>query len=320
MYRGSLAGKRWTKPTLLVATAGTFAAVFMGASGLGSNVQARGPTVTSDTRTQNVVVEPRAVKLAPSLAKLKKDSPVTYRNGCHLRPGQSKPKICTYGKKKAAKRVLLFGDSHAASWFGAADQISKSSNYRLLNLTKSSCSSVPYAGKSDCRKWRKASLANISNGKFGRIDVAIVSNKAPGQSPSGAVQRGWEKGLEQTLAALSKRAKQIIVLRDQPSLPIGSKYASCLKKNIKAPARCGAPISKSVSPATWRVEQKAVARYPKASAVDLTTGVCTGGFCNPVKGRYIVMRDDHHFSQTFVRKVLTSKLKPHLVTAMRRAN
>lgn len=260
--------------------------------------------------------EVRSAKFIPTLSQLKRDYPPTYRNDCHLRVGISNPKVCRYGSKSGKKRVLLFGDSHAAAWFGAVNRISKSKRYKMLNVTKSSCSSVPNGGASDCRAWQSKALKQISAGKMGRIDLAIITNKSPAVNATTAQVKRWSLGLDRTLKAVSKRAKRIIVLRDQPQLPIGTGYTSCLKRYLSNPRRCGAPASRSLSASIWAAEKKSVSKFPKARAVDLTTRVCSGGFCSPVEGRYIVMRDDHHFSQTFSKGPLSKVLRPHMVRAI----
>ncbi len=61
-------------------------------------------------------------------------------DGCHVQTGKSKAKVCTYGDKDSSTKVLLFGDSHAASWLPALDALGKSQHWRILNLTKSALS------------------------------------------------------------------------------------------------------------------------------------------------------------------------------------
>ena len=161
--------------------------------------------------------------LTPKLGKAADDEPASYSDGCHLQPGQSKAKVCTYGDKRAAPTVLLFGDSHAASWLPALDALGKSEHWRILNLTKSACPipsvTVAVRGKvaADCAKWRKNALAKI---KSIHPDLVIGTSidhvyTIPGKSGA-AFQPAWQAGLTKTLDALRTRADKVILLGDSP--------------------------------------------------------------------------------------------------------
>ena len=68
--------------------------------------------------------------------------PIVYDDGCHVNYGETKSALCTYGSKKAAKTIILYGDSHAAQWFPALEKLAQEKGFRLISLTKSACPSV----------------------------------------------------------------------------------------------------------------------------------------------------------------------------------
>ncbi len=134
-----------------------------------------------------------------------------------------KAKVCTYGDRHASPTVLLFGDSHAASWLPALDALGKSEHWRILNLTKSACPiptvKVAVRGKvaPDCAKWRTNALAKI---KSIHPDLVIGTSidhvyTIPGKAGA-AFQPAWQKGMTKTLDALRTRADKVILLGDSP--------------------------------------------------------------------------------------------------------
>ena len=90
---------------------------------------------------------------------------------------------CLFGDQDARRRIVLFGDSHAAYWFSplaaAADQL----GWRLNAWTKSSCpvsdisSSRKPGGPPNhpCSTWRKEVMAQLTGAD--RPDVVILSSR-----------------------------------------------------------------------------------------------------------------------------------------------
>lgn len=103
--------------------------------------------------------------LQPSLRGASGDKPEIYDNGCHVGLTQVEPKICVYGDVASDFTVALYGDSHAAQWFPALNQIAIDHQWRLVILTKMGCTTIDlitanslvgptYPG---CRPWRESS-------------------------------------------------------------------------------------------------------------------------------------------------------------------
>ncbi|HEX2782497.1 MAG TPA: acyltransferase family protein, partial [Ilumatobacteraceae bacterium] len=85
---------------------------------------------------QSVLIHDVPANLRPTLSAAAADKPSIYRDGCMLSDGQSTPEPCVYGDPAWATDVVLFGDSHAAQWFPALQQIAEAHHWRLEVLTK----------------------------------------------------------------------------------------------------------------------------------------------------------------------------------------
>ena len=158
-------------------------------------------------------------KPIPSYRVAAHDEPAPYRDGCHAARAVTVPRACVIVHPRAAATVLLFGDSHAAHWYGAVRAAAVARGWRLLYLTKSSCPAadvavrgykmtVPYP---QCSTWRGRALTGIAENRWGRVDVAVLSNwhfHTVLSSPRGTVVRGadkvrrWEAGMRRTLAGV----------------------------------------------------------------------------------------------------------------------
>ncbi len=273
-----------------------------------------------------------APRLYPSPAVAKHAEPPIYSNGCHSWPPRTAPKACVYGKKKASKTVMLFGDSHAAHWFGAVRDIADHKKYRMLSVTKSSCPaanlhvrryrvSTPHTS---CYPWRQKVFKKLKAHAWGQVDVAVISSwhfhqvLSRGHLLKGSARaKEWERGINKTLKVLSKSANQVILLRDSPQMPGGMNgYWRCIERNKSTPNKCGRPTKKALSGKIWRIEKRAAARYSSVTAVDLSTAFCEGRFCSPVNNGMLAFKDDNHWNQIYVRKHLRPQFAPSINTAM----
>ena len=84
--------------------------------------------------------------LRPSVGRRQGDLPAIYNDGCHLDAAVTKPPPCVFGDTAGATTVVLFGDSHAAQWFPALDDIATRHHWRLLVLTKKGCPTAEIDG------------------------------------------------------------------------------------------------------------------------------------------------------------------------------
>jgi peptidoglycan/LPS O-acetylase OafA/YrhL len=148
--------------------------------------------------------------------------PKIYQDGCHLENGQITPPDCTYGTKDSRRKIVLFGDSHAAQWFPALEKMAYENGFAFTSFTKSACPGpairkVDKGGyrNSDCSKWRDNVYKRIAELK---PEAVLVSGMQYFQRPEGYQSRAqwWQEGQQKTLIALRGLTPKIVYIADTP--------------------------------------------------------------------------------------------------------
>ncbi|MFM1910577.1 MAG: hypothetical protein RLZZ545_1275 [Actinomycetota bacterium] len=228
--------------------------------------------------------------------------PIVYDDGCHVNNGEVQSPDCTYGEKGAKRKVVLFGDSHAAQWFPALEEIAKKENLELISLTKSACpgpavlkiDSGEYKN-ADCFAWRENSFRRIAELKPYAV---ILSGFQHFQIPNGYSSRRewWQEGQRKTFKALQGHARHIIYLTDTPhpeqDIPnclAGGVIAQC--NDTKPSEPISIPGLKSINPTSW---------------------LCDGE-CKSVVNGIVAYRDGSHIS-----RLMSASLAAKLQLALQR--
>jgi len=269
------------------------------------------------------------------------DHPRSYFDGCHLQASETVPKACTYAKVNGTKTIALFGDSHAAQWFGAVERDATARHWRMLSITKTHCPAddvavAQYLSKlryPECPIWRQQAMAAMRDNKWGHIDLLVMTGwqwhvaftKATGV-PIVAPNRekAFEDGAHRTLTALSPHVGQIIVLRDTPDMPVSKAvFNECMRtkahRTIAGANTCGSVWRKTMSDAIWEAEKRAGSGLVNVTYVDLSKGLCPHKVCRTVIAGQRVYKDDNHMTQRFARSVMAPRLMPWLDAVMQRA-
>jgi peptidoglycan/LPS O-acetylase OafA/YrhL len=193
--------------------------------------------------------------------------PVIYDDDCHVNNGETVSPECTYGERGAKRKIILFGDSHAAQWFPALEQLANENNFELISLTKSACpgpavekvDSGEYKN-SDCFAWRDNSLERIAKLKPYAV---IFSGFQHFQVPAGYSSRRewWQAGQKRTLNSLRGNASHIVYITDTPhpqqDIPAclaGGMISDCDDSKPSEPISI--PGLKVVNPTPWLCSDK----------------------------------------------------------------
>lgn len=213
------------------------------------------------------------------------EKPAVYGDGCHVNYGENESGECTYGKIGSDKKIVLYGDSHAAQWFPALEQLAVKHDYELISLTKSACPSVdsprPDQGafkNADCEKWRENSIKRIQNLK---PDAVIVSSFQYFTPPAGYSNRSqwWNDGQRKLLSDLRGSSKNLIYISDTP-------------RPLRDIPNCLASRSSQSCDSTEKTPNLIIDGFKQ---VDPTSWLCTD-FCPAIKDGYVVYRDGSHIS------------------------
>ena len=228
------------------------------------------------------------------------EKPAVYGDDCHVNYGETKSGYCTYGDKKSNRTLVLYGDSHAAQWFPALEQIALERGYKLISLTKSACPAVD-APREDqgafknvhCEKWRQNSIARI---KSIHPDAVITSSFQYFTPPSGfpSKSRWWDDGQRRLLSELRGSSNHLIYISDTP-------------RPLRDIPNCLASRDSHTCDSTEKTRNVIINGFEK---IDPTPWLCTS-YCPAIKDGYVVYRDASHISVA-----ASLALKPELEKAL----
>jgi len=258
--------------------------------------------------------------LTPAIDRVGHDKPRVYDDGCHLESGPTAaPDGCVYGDPAAATTTVLFGDSHAAQWFPALDRIALQRHWRLVSLTKSSCSAaeVPVYHETlkraytECQAFQRSALARIAQLA---PDLVVVSSSfdyrlaEPGTDPGARWQAGWDR----TFEALRATGAAVAAITDTPYPK--TRVPSCLAQRPTAIDRCSTRTAAALRGPEQRAIFQAYARSTEVTVIDPVGWLCSD-ICPAVLGNTVVYRDNSHLSTAYA-ELLAPLLGPKLSAAI----
>ena len=233
--------------------------------------------------------------LRPAARSASKDTPVVYRNGCHVLPKTAtRPHLCVYGDRSATRTVVLFGDSHTAQWFPAFNAAAKSEHVKPAYITKSACPapSVSILSGSalfrSCDVWRDKAIALIN--KRGHVNLVVFGgttdvtltkrHTAQVISTPKARAKEWRLGVRRTVLALRATAGHIVIMRDTPHMRVVA--GSCLRSSGGDNRHCQTAYSAALANPFWGSERYVARGYSDVGTADFTSAFCTTTRCRPV--------------------------------------
>lgn len=238
--------------------------------------------------------------LAPAPALASRDVSVLYENNHECISDTDQLIKCTFGDKSSNKTALLVGDSHAAQWFPALDEISKRDGYRLDVILRFSCVYMDAPrGKDfqDCEKW-SASLSRYL-AKSPRYDLMFASSWASnlsGDIKSGSLSREEAiDGFHRVWNPLVERGTTVIVIRDIPELT--NSPSKCLEQVPQTMEKCA--VLKSSAFQSADIQFEAAQNFPGVKSIDLTDAFCDEQHCFTMIGGIVVYLDLSHMNKTY---------------------
>ncbi|MCJ8505912.1 acyltransferase [Kocuria flava] len=238
--------------------------------------------------------------LTPSLREAAADNAAIYDDGCLRGLLSTDASACRFGAEEAAPVVVLFGDSHAASWFPALHDLAEAGRIMLEVNTKSSCPSadVPVlrtgAPFPACEQWRDGVMKRIDEE---RPDVVLLANYGVTalQGGNDDFAQRWERGLTDTIAAMPE-GTAVGVIADVPDMQ--GNPSICLSDHLEDTTACDRPPDEVLDPAVAAAE-RAAAEAGAAELLDMNRYLCGQSACPTIIGNQLVYRDAHHLTATF---------------------
>jgi peptidoglycan/LPS O-acetylase OafA/YrhL len=239
--------------------------------------------------------------LTPSLRDHESDTPATYELDCQADFDEVEPIGCTFGDvtRSDVPVVALFGDSHAAQWFPALQELVDDGRIALRVDTKQSCPAIDAVKNRkgsryvSCEQWRDNVLQELNALK---PDVVVMSSHGIRDvGPIGYEE--WGAGTARLIEQLHG-AGRVVVLADTPRM--GFVPAMCLSAHLSNTAACSQERSEALNPRLTEIERSA-AEAAGASYVDLSDQFCGPTACGPIIGNTLVYRDEQHMTATFAK-------------------
>jgi peptidoglycan/LPS O-acetylase OafA/YrhL len=238
--------------------------------------------------------------LAPPLGQLLHDR---YRLGsCMADTGATSSKVCELGDPTARRRLVVFGDSHAAMWMPAFVRFAARHDWRLVPLIKPGC--VPSVmGSGDCAAWYDWALGQM---RGIRPRAVVLSQSWSGWGDGGVAAVAREL---RDLALLTPR---LIVIEDPPARDRPA--LDCLLARGATLGSCAFPVTPAEA-ATYSSMRRET-RVAHAGYVPTLQWFCARTLCPTVVGTMITYRDSTHITLTYAR-VLAGPLAAAMAVATR---
>jgi peptidoglycan/LPS O-acetylase OafA/YrhL len=252
---------------------------------------------------------PVPAALRPSISTARDLLPDPYADGCLVKELAVDSPPCLYGDVGSPHAVVLFGDSHAASWWPALNELAVQRGWQLVTYMKSACSPSdvlqwPADLKrmyTECQAWREHILSRIAALHpdlvvvSGTTSLTLVHQDGTGYSAAQSASV-WGAGLAKTLERLAQSTDHVVVLGDTPKSDFD--VPVCLSAHRDSILACATPLAHAVS-ANWQKATADAARSAGATYVDPSIWVCPSAPCPPVVGNFLVYRDNQHLTPPY---------------------
>ncbi|OMC48503.1 acyltransferase [Mycobacterium sp. IS-2888] len=241
--------------------------------------------------------------LDPSLADAPADKAAVFVNGCTRSWRDVGQAECAGGDAAAATTVTLVGDSHAAMWYPAFQQVAEQRHWRLETLAKVTCPLQdlrivsPYLGReyTECEQWRGEIMARL-RAEHPRLVVLSMSRRYGADFGFTSYDAGWVDTLGRTVNELRNAGSTVLVLG--PVADPRSSVPACLSAHLDDATACAPPRLVAVNGDGIAAERKATTGAGGHYA-DLSDLFCTPARCPMIVGNTLVFRDDNHVTTEY---------------------
>ena len=265
-----------------------------------------GATRIAATRGSEVEVRQRIEQAA-------RDWPRLYPDKCFAAALDSEPPVCDYGDPRGTRTIALVGDSHAAQWFPAIEQLARERGLKLAVFVKAACPLAaiepfdpklnrPYV---ECTQWREKVFERLARLR----PVLVVAGNSSAYDAFIRRDRealsAWEQGLETSLERLGGIADHVVLVRDTPraGFHVPSCLARALSRGEEPASACTFTLADSVLPDAVTVERAAVQRHPDVAYIDMNDAICADARCPVERDGVILYHDTQHISATLARSL-----------------
>ncbi|WP_436526972.1 acyltransferase family protein [Actinoplanes sp. HUAS TT8] len=265
--------------------------------------------ITRTVRASRATTELPA-NLTPALTKVNADKARVWADQCHVEADAVvAPDGCVYGDPTSPTTVVLFGDSHAAQWFPAVERLAVQHRWKLVSLTKSSCSAADLrlwlGGRNreytECAKWRASAMARF---RALKPSLAVIGSSFNYRTMDPVTDEAtqWQAAWQRTFAGFTGMGTRVALITDTPYF--AERVPICLARQarLKRVNRCGTTVTAALRGPAQRVALSRITD-PRVTQIDPVPWLCTATFCPPVIGNVLVYRDSNHMTTTYAQTV-----------------
>jgi peptidoglycan/LPS O-acetylase OafA/YrhL len=232
-------------------------------------------------------------------------------NGCLRNIAEVGQPECATGDTASTTTIALAGDSNAAMWNPALQQIAAQRRWRLETLTKGACplmdlpSTIPLhhlaERYSHCEQWRGQIIARL-RAEHPRLVVLSMwrGYRADSERLLGVDAYGpaWLDSLTRLVQQLRGTGAKVLVLGPIPDPQ--SEVPICLSGHLDDATACSPPTSSAINQPGIAAESAAT-KAGGGQYADLTELFCTKARCPVIVGSTLVYRDWRHITLEYSR-------------------
>ena len=251
--------------------------------------------------------------LNPSLRDASAEQKMQSFNGCVRSFFEAGQPECATGDTSSATTIALVGDSHAAMWVPAFEQMATQRSWRLETLAKAGCPSVSVpvtntfqriaAGLQKCDEWRAQTLNRLRADKPQLIVVSVWRQYGSGTSRNWqpgfqSYDAAWLAGLTHLVRQLRDIGSEVLVLGPVPDPQ--SVVPICLSGHLDDPMACTPTRSTAVNESGISAESAAT-ESGGGQYADLSNLFCSADRCPVIVGNTLVYFDWSHITLEYAR-------------------
>lgn len=247
-------------------------------------------------------------KLRPSPLQAYSDTSHLHRTDCVVGRDERDFQVCTFGAERAARTVVLVGDSKAVQWFTPLERLSKREGWRLVVIAKNGCSFADVvrlvSGRRNpsCEAWAPRALHTIE--RMRPEVVVAVTRWGSALPPGGSTRDPYSQdamvdGLVTYWNAVLDTGATLVPLLDTPGPP-GGDAPGCVQENLERLTECVFGKASALKRSGAATALAAAEKVPDANVVDMSPVLCPDGRrCPAVIGKVLVYRSGSHISDTY---------------------
>lgn len=227
-------------------------------------------------------------EFVPSTLIVAEDNSEAYGRGCHQ--DQFNPEVitCIWGAETADATVTIVGASHDTQWIDRLAELGKERGFRLVSMTKSSCSfgdmaQADYPVTDSCVQWANEVLERLLASP---PDLVVTTATRVGEEGENVPR--WKVTY---FEALSEAGVPVLGIRDNPWF--GFMVPDCV--DMLGAAACAVPRKDVLAEAG----ALSVPDLPHFTFLDTADDYCSAELCPAIIDGVLLYRDTNHLTRTW---------------------